>query len=198
MADEERYSIGELARLAGVTPRTIRYYTGEGLLAPPEARGRYASYSGAHLRRLRAIAELKAAYLPLSAIRERLAGPGQARAPEGAGRSQGEAHSPLALPTVRRGAIEESRAAYMQAGGEPRVAAEPFHLTPATLQTGRVEFFPEELLGEEGELEPPTRWQRLVLAPGVELAVREPISPRRRARLDALIAAARDQLRAEE
>lgn len=198
MADDERYSIGELARLAGVTPRTIRYYTGEGLLPPPKARGRYASYSGAHLRRLREIAELKAAYLPLSAIRERLAGSDPAQAPGGAGRSQSEARSSLALPGVRRGAIGESGAAYMQAGGGPPVSADPFHLTPATLQTGRVEFFPEELLGEEGEPEPPTRWQRIVLAPGVELTVREPISPRRRAKLDALIAAARDQLRAEE
>jgi DNA-binding transcriptional MerR regulator len=69
MNDEIRYSIGELAELAGVTPRTIRYYTGEGLLPPPETRGRYALYGEEHLLRLRLIARLKESYLPLEEIK---------------------------------------------------------------------------------------------------------------------------------
>ena len=32
MPDDERYSLTELADLAGVTPRTVRYYLAQGLL----------------------------------------------------------------------------------------------------------------------------------------------------------------------
>src|SRR5687768_8534236 len=72
MADEQRWTIGELAAIADVTPRTIRYYTAEGLLPQPETRGKYALYGPDHLQRLQLIARLKAAYLPLSEIRSRI------------------------------------------------------------------------------------------------------------------------------
>jgi DNA-binding transcriptional MerR regulator len=71
MAEETLYTIGRLAELAGVTPRTIRYYTAEGLLPRPEVRGQYALYSEQHLLRLQLIAHLKEAYLPLSEIKAR-------------------------------------------------------------------------------------------------------------------------------
>ena len=69
---ETFYTIGELAGAAGVTPRTIRYYTAEGFLPPPDTHGRYARYGEDHLRRLQLIARLKDAYLPLNEIRARL------------------------------------------------------------------------------------------------------------------------------
>jgi DNA-binding transcriptional MerR regulator len=72
MSEQERWTISELAALADVTPRTIRYYTAEGLLPQPETRGKYAVYSENHLQRLRLIARLKADYLPLHEIRARL------------------------------------------------------------------------------------------------------------------------------
>ncbi len=72
MAHENLYTIGELAELAGVTPRTIRYYTAEGLLPRPDARGQYALYGQEHLLRLQLIARLKAAYLPLGEIKARI------------------------------------------------------------------------------------------------------------------------------
>ncbi len=72
MAPENLYTIGELAELAGVTPRTIRYYTAEGLLPRPDARGQYALYGQEHLLRLQLIARLKAAYLPLGEIKARI------------------------------------------------------------------------------------------------------------------------------
>jgi len=72
MDDGPTYSIGELAAAADVTPRTIRYYAAEGLLPAPEMRGKYAVYNEDHLNRLRLIAQLKAAYFPLSVIKERL------------------------------------------------------------------------------------------------------------------------------
>ncbi|HWQ13559.1 MAG TPA: MerR family transcriptional regulator, partial [Roseiflexaceae bacterium] len=72
MAEERTYTIGQLAEAAGVTPRTIRYYTAEELLPPPDSRGKYALYSEDHLLRLRLIARLKEAYLPLGEIKARL------------------------------------------------------------------------------------------------------------------------------
>ncbi|HEX9372621.1 MAG TPA: MerR family transcriptional regulator, partial [Roseiflexaceae bacterium] len=72
MTTEATYTIGELADRADVTPRTIRYYTAEGLLPRPDARGQYALYGEEHLLRLRLIAQLKAAYLPLGEIKARL------------------------------------------------------------------------------------------------------------------------------
>jgi Ca-activated chloride channel family protein len=72
MLEEKVYTIGELAEAAGVTPRTIRYYTAEGLLPRPDSRGQYALYGAEHLLRLRLIARLKAAYLPLGEIRARI------------------------------------------------------------------------------------------------------------------------------
>lgn len=69
---EIRYSIGELAKAAGTTPRTIRFYQAEGLLPSAETRGRYSTYGTEHLDRLKVIQQLKRAYLPLSAIRAQI------------------------------------------------------------------------------------------------------------------------------
>jgi DNA-binding transcriptional MerR regulator len=69
MKEELYHTIGELAEKAGVTPRTIRYYTAEGLLPAPDTRGRYALYNTDHLNRLQLIARLKEAYLPLEEIK---------------------------------------------------------------------------------------------------------------------------------
>lgn len=65
-------TISELADAAGVTVRTIRYYVNEGLLPPPEQRGRYALYETWYLDRLELISRWKDAYLPLKEIRTRI------------------------------------------------------------------------------------------------------------------------------
>jgi DNA-binding transcriptional MerR regulator len=67
------WSIGELARLAEVTPRTIRYYVELGLLPPPEGLGRSAGYQQEHLDRLLVIKRLQASRLSLDEIRDELA-----------------------------------------------------------------------------------------------------------------------------
>jgi MerR family transcriptional regulator, repressor of the yfmOP operon len=53
--------IGDLARLVGTTPRTIRYYEEMGLLAEAPARpsGRHRLYSEAEVERLREVMRLK-------------------------------------------------------------------------------------------------------------------------------------------
>lgn len=61
-----------MAEEAGVSRRTIRYYVSEGLLPPPEKKGRYARYGSGCIDRLRLIDRLKHAYWPLARIRARI------------------------------------------------------------------------------------------------------------------------------
>lgn len=43
------HNIDELAHLSGISSRTIRFYNTQGLLPPPEMRGRVAFYDQEHL-----------------------------------------------------------------------------------------------------------------------------------------------------
>lgn len=75
------YRIGELARLTGLTVRTLHHYDAEGLLAPT---GRTAAghrrYTDADVARLQQIASLRALGLPLADIRRLLDTPGRSDA----------------------------------------------------------------------------------------------------------------------
>src|SRR5215213_279576 len=66
------YSIADLSRLSGVTPRTVRYYVAQGLLPSPEQAGPSTRYGEGHLARLRLIKRLQREHLPLAEIRGRL------------------------------------------------------------------------------------------------------------------------------
>lgn len=74
MPTEQDYSIGELATLAGVTPRTIRYYVSIGLLPSPGQQGPQTRYGDGHLARLRLIRTLQRQHLPLGEIGRRIEG----------------------------------------------------------------------------------------------------------------------------
>ena len=69
---DDPYSLSDLARLADVTPRTVRYYVTLGLLPSPEAAGPATRYGEGHLARLRLIRRLQRDHLPLAEIRIRL------------------------------------------------------------------------------------------------------------------------------
>ena len=58
---EEEFLINELAKKAGVSVRTIRYYMAQDLLQVPTSRGRYARFNQNHLDRLELIKKLKEA-----------------------------------------------------------------------------------------------------------------------------------------
>ena len=65
------YRIGELARKAGVTARTIRYYEELGILsAPHRPQARHRRYSQKDLLHLRRVQQLKSFGLALGEIRE--------------------------------------------------------------------------------------------------------------------------------
>ncbi|WP_344050256.1 MerR family transcriptional regulator [Streptomyces thermoalcalitolerans] len=60
----------ELARLAGITVRTLRFYRERKLIPPPRREGRIAWYNDHHLARLRTISALLARGHTLSGIAE--------------------------------------------------------------------------------------------------------------------------------
>lgn len=66
---ESQWRIDELAHQAGVTVDTIRYYSREGLLDPPERSGRHKLYGPDHLERLSRIRALQSQRFSLAAIR---------------------------------------------------------------------------------------------------------------------------------
>src|SRR5712691_10060824 len=74
MTHEPRHSLTALADLAGVTPRTVRYYLAQGLLPGVGQTGPGSKYGDGHLARLRLIKRLQAEHLPLAEIRRQLDG----------------------------------------------------------------------------------------------------------------------------
>jgi len=80
-APERSFAIEELAALAGVTRRTVRFYVQSGLLDPPEGTARGAYYTRRHLQRLLDIQAWQAEGLTLEGIRRRLAAPAAAAEP---------------------------------------------------------------------------------------------------------------------
>ncbi len=58
MTEKREYRMAELARLAGITVRTLRFYRERKLIPPPRREGRIAWYDDHHLARLRTIAAL--------------------------------------------------------------------------------------------------------------------------------------------
>jgi DNA-binding transcriptional MerR regulator len=70
-ADE--FTIDELAARTGLTVRTVRFYATEGLLPPPERRGRIAYYGAVHRLRLELIRTLQDHGYTLAAVERVLA-----------------------------------------------------------------------------------------------------------------------------
>lgn len=64
-----KYTTGELAKLCGVTVRTVQYYDGRGILVPSAlSEGGRRLYSEADLRRMQIICFLRELGLPINAI----------------------------------------------------------------------------------------------------------------------------------
>jgi DNA-binding transcriptional MerR regulator len=235
MKNETLYTIGELAEATGVTTRTIRYYTAEGLLPPPETRGRYALYSADHLRRLHMIARLKDAYLPLGEIKARIEQLSAEDVRELLAEYSPPAQAPpasatdyiaqvLAAPIAPTGprmllesapgyaASEEQGAAEQRSAGAipigfaaalpaPPVASVPPHSGAAMLPVGAPGGLLRKLVPQRrerssatyaAEAAPEETWQRVTLASGVELHIREPLASEVRTRVERLIARARE------
>jgi len=71
----KKYKIGEIAELAGVSRRTVDYYTNLGLLNPIRSGSNYRYYPEEALVRLKMIEGMKAQRLTLEEIRTRIDSP---------------------------------------------------------------------------------------------------------------------------
>jgi DNA-binding transcriptional MerR regulator len=196
MAAMKFYRLNELTDATGVTSRTIRFYIAEGLLPPPQGAGPAAVYTAAHRDRLQLIGRLKDQYLPLREIRRRLATltDMQVRAelhaqeqPEEAAMSPAPASVPLAAISGEPG---NSAADYLDRVLDRDVRRFPTRPVPPPTYAPPP---PRPITPLPSSAPAREQWERIVLADGIELHVRD---DRRQERilLDALIRQARKLL----
>ncbi len=74
MDDAQRYPVGELAELGGVSRRTVRYYVQEGLIPTPVGLGRGAHYGPEHLEQLLRVKAMQEEGMMLEEILAALSG----------------------------------------------------------------------------------------------------------------------------
>jgi DNA-binding transcriptional MerR regulator len=212
---DDPYSLNDLARLADVTPRTVRYYVAQGLLPSPEVAGPATRYGEGHLARLRLIKRLQRDHLPLAEIRGRIERLGD-----------DEVHSLLGAQGQPRPVMPAETLAFVRdvmarSGVTPRVAESrgAYSSTPASFEPMIPESFPAPVAPAQAPLSPapsilipatpppvhtpsmplpsgPSRstWERHVLGPDVELHVRRPLDRTRNKRVDQLLRIARELL----
>jgi DNA-binding transcriptional MerR regulator len=188
MAADDPYNLSDLARLASVTPRTIRYYISQGLLPSPAQVGTNARYGDRHLDRLRLIRLLQREHLPLAEIRSRLASLSDNHVAELA-RAAG------ATPPAHAGstASEYIRSVLPAAASAPAPApsVQAFRMEPRAERMSYARALPEPPVPDRSQ------WDRIALLPDVELHVRRPLTRHHNRLVDRLIATAR-QLFEEE
>ena len=200
MPPDTEYSLQDLADLAGATPRTIRYYIAQGLLASPGRVGPGTTYTDGHLNRLRLIKRLQREHLPLAEIRSRLASLDDATVAILVEATPSEPASGSAIDYIRGvlggdGPIEQTPLI-------PPVPARPA-ASPAFSRLP-VYDLPSTGPAEPGEPSVPTtapdrsQWDRILLAPDVELHVRRPLARLAHKRVERLIQIAREILEEDQ
>jgi DNA-binding transcriptional MerR regulator len=177
MPAADRYSLTELADLAGVTPRTVRYYLAQGLLPAIGQTGPGSKYEDGHLARLRVIRRLQAEHLPLAEIRRRLEILDDEAIRDLAGSDSPAPPSDSALEYLRT----LLAAPASNAIAEP--TAQPYRSSPAPALP-------------DSTAQPPDRsqWERIVLAPDIELHIRRPLLRAQNKQVDRLVTIARELL----
>lgn len=74
MSDLSKYTTGEIAKLCGVSVRTVQYYDSRGILVPSElSEGGRRLYSDENLKRMKIICFLRELDLPINSIAQLLA-----------------------------------------------------------------------------------------------------------------------------
>jgi DNA-binding transcriptional MerR regulator len=162
---EATYDLQELCDEARVTPRTVRYYIQQGLLPAPEAQGPATRYSRGHLDRLRLIRQLQAEHQPLAVIRQRL--------------------EELQDADVRR---------LVAASPPAKATSSAVDYVRSVLRASPTRAAARSVAAESAQMYlPPSRslWERLPLAPDVELHVRRPLTRETNRRVEKLLDLAR-------
>lgn len=191
MPADDRYSLTELADLAGVTPRTVRYYLAQGLLPAVGQSGPGSKYDPDHLARLRLIRRLQGEHLPLAEIRRRLDDLADHEIRDLAGRPDPAPSTGSALDYLRtvlgdgpRGGPGRSRPLRTAVPAfAPVDIAEPRGATAAR-GNAKVTVAPLER----------SQWERIAVAPDIELHIRRPLSRAQNKQVDRLVSIARELL----
>jgi len=207
---DDPYSLGDLARLADVTPRTVRYYVALGLLPSPEAAGPATRYGEGHLARLRLIRRLQREHLPLAEIRIRLERMADDEIIATVSALDSREPDPSQDPDDT---LTFVRSLMQQAGIRPTVAdrrpapdvsvqrlaiAESPDMAWAAAAPPPASPAPTASSAGPGSTSPPrqgpdrTTWERLVISPDVELHVRRPLDRTSNKRVDQLERIARE------
>jgi DNA-binding transcriptional MerR regulator len=200
MPTDTPYTIADLARLTGVTPRTVRYYVAQGLLPGPDATGRGAHYDDGHLARLQLTRRLQRQHLPLAEIRARLS---TMTEDEIANLATPDPESPSpstsaleyirtvlqGTPTADAGHVRARLASEAFPASGPSPMASPLAFDPSDSGTAVTTPPPEPPSLERSQ------WERLSLGPNVELHIRRPLSRHEQRRVDRLITIARQVLK---
>ena len=212
---DDPYSLGDLARLADVTPRTIRYYVAQGLLPSPEAAGPSTRYGEGHLARLRLIKRLQREHQPLAEIRARL----EQMADEEVIATVASMGTASSTPVADRSeALDFVRSLMRDAGVQPRVreavgpydapASAPAPAPAVMAPLAREMRMPRrDLSAPEPALLPASsaavspsnlartsrsQWERIPISPDVEIHVRRPLDRLSIKRVDRLERFARE------
>jgi DNA-binding transcriptional MerR regulator len=210
VSNHDRYSLTELADLAGVTPRTVRYYLAQGLLPAVGPSGPGSKYDDGHLARLRLIRRLQAEHLPLAEIRRRLDDLGDDEIRELAGSGEPEPPSDSALDYLRtvlgsptaRPALARPRADVTLP--PPLRRSMTMGLAEAAVPAPTPATSPPPALASQATPAtpdaPPARaiersqWDRIALAPDIELHIRRPLVRAQQKQVDRLVTIARELL----
>ena len=167
------YDLQELCAEAGVTPRTVRYYIQQGLLPAPEPQGPSTRYGQGHLDRLRLIRDLQAEHQPLAVIRQRLEGLQDEEVRRLVRRLSPPKPAPSSAAEYVRSVLGETTPRH-----SVRESTALYSPRPATATRAQ--------------------WERLALAPDVELHVRRPLTREINRRVEKLLALARQIFEEED
>lgn len=180
LSEPTELDLTELSARADVSPRTIRYYIQQGLLPTPESRGPGAHYGQEHVDRLKLIKGMQREHLPLNEIRRRL-----------------ELLTPKEIRLLaertgerpRQSASEYIRDVLSEPRARLRARDQPSDLfsTPAFASLAAVPYGRAEKRARVAR----SQWERITLAPDVELHLRRPLSREQNRQVERLMEAAR-------
>ncbi|HVU68680.1 MAG TPA: MerR family transcriptional regulator [Ktedonobacteraceae bacterium] len=200
--DTPHLTIEELAERVDIPVRTVRYYITEGLLPGPEGRGKATTYSEEHLQRLRLIRLLSNQHRPLAEIHQLLNRLSLAEVKTLLAEEEQRARElePAGQPPQPREYIaallrnaQASRLAAAQSAQVSPPAPAPASRPPGSSRSvtpGQKRVRESSSPYRSVPATSPEGWQRWLLAPGVELHVREGAEEQQRDLLERLLRAA--------
>lgn len=190
----EELLIHDLAERAGISVRTIRYYIEEGLLPQPSYQGKYSYYDLNYLDRLELIRRLKESYLPLREIREIMTSLSddevRQKLKEQPGTSLNLINEPM--PAPQAGKPGENALRYISRLMDDQTR----YKTKGTGDKANATFTGQNDILIQSKVSSPDAssaysdqetWQRITLAPGVELHLLHPLDPSTQSRVQQVI-----------